>query len=140
LRLGPVNLSPASGTGGGCGVGVGGRRNAGGSMRRSQQDHSANVREHKETAQQHHRHRFSLPSTSTVTQQYTGRRMSLETLLQAAYFVEEEEKKRLASTSSSSLSSSVAQQSLVPPHSNHTYASTEQPRGEYHAPFLVDLL
>ncbi|XP_026829930.1 uncharacterized protein LOC113563070 [Ooceraea biroi] len=112
-------------------------------MRRSQQDHSASVREHREPAQQHHHHhhhRFPLPSTSAVTEQHTGRRMSLETLLQAAYYVEQEEKKRerLASTSSSS---SIDQQSFasVPPHSNHTYASTEPPRGEYHAPLLDDL-
>jgi len=62
--------------------------------------------------------------------------MSLETLLQAAYYVEQEEKKRerLASTSSSS---SCDQQSFAPAptHSNHTYASSE-PRGEYHAPLL----
>ncbi|XP_012214490.1 uncharacterized protein [Linepithema humile] len=130
-RFGPANSSPASRTGGGCGVGVGDRRNAGGSMRRAQHDHSASVREFKEPAQQqqqhHYHHRTTIPSTPAATEQHTGRRMSLETLLQAAYYVEQEEKKRLASTSSSS-STDLHSFASTPPHSNHTYASTE-PRG-----------
>lgn len=134
-RFGPANSSPASRTGGGCGVGVGDRRNADGSMRRTQHDHSASVREFKEPAQQqqqhHYHHRTTIPSTPAATEQHTGRRMSLETLLQAAYYVEQEEKKRLASTSSSS-STDLHSFASTPPHSNHTYASTE-PRGEYHA-------
>lgn len=113
-------------------------------MPRSQHDHSG-VREHRESAQQrqhqqHQHHRSSVPSTCAATEQHTPSGMSLETLLQAAYYVEQEEKKRerLASTSSSSSSE---QHSFVsaPPHSNHTYASTTRPRGEYHAPFPDDL-
>lgn len=63
--------------------------------------------------------------------------MSLETLLQAAYYVEQEEKKRerLASTSSSSSSCDQHSFAPAPTHSNHAYASGE-PRGEYHAPLL----
>lgn len=139
-RLAPVDSSPASGTDGGCGCGC---RDAGGSMRRSQNDHSASIRESKYLAEQQqqqqlcHPHQCAPSSPTPVgIEQQTGRRMSLETLLQAAYYVEQEEKKRerLASTSSSS---SCDQQSFAPAptHSNHTYASSE-PRGEYHAPLL----
>lgn len=154
---GPANSSPASGgTGGGCGIS--GRREAGGSMPRNQHDHhSANVCEQREPAQQqqqqyrhqhnnhYHNHRVPPhPSVSSVAprEQQIGQRMSLETLLQAAYYVEQEEKKRerLASTSSSSSSSDQHSFVSAPPHSNHTYASSE-PRGEYHARrFLGDLL
>lgn len=130
-------------------------------MRRNQHEHSTSVCEQLgESAQQQHRHhhhhhhhnnnnnhhhhhnnhRAHLPSTSVAREQHIGHRMSLETLLQAAYYVEQEEKKRerLASTSSSSSSEQHAFVS-APPHSNHTYASSE-PRGEYHAPILGNLL
>jgi len=139
------------GCGCGCGVGVGvgvgvgafGCRDAGGSMRRSQNDYTAGVDEYRDSVEQpqhrrHHHQRVLLPSTS-IGQQQTGRRMSLETLLQAAYYVEQEEKKRerLASTSSSSSSCDQHSFAPAPTHSNHTYASSE-PRGEYHA--LLELL
>lgn len=109
-------------------------------MRRSQNDHSAGVGEYTDLAEQHRRHhhqRVPLPSTPIGIEQQTGRRMSLETLLQAAYYVEQEEKKRerLASTSSSSSSCDQHSFAPAPTHSNHTYASSE-PRGEYHAPLL----
>lgn len=145
--LGPADSSPASRTDGGCGVGD--RRNAAGLMRRSQHhDYSASASEHKDSEQLHHnhnhhryhrhhhsRHLRQLPTTSDTTKQCIGPRMSLETLLQAAYYVEQEEKKRerLASTSTSA-----SDQHSFPsasPHSNHTYTSTE-PRGEYHALLL----
>lgn len=114
-------------------------------MPRSQHDHSS-VREHRESAQQRQyqqqqQHHRSVPSTRPTTEQHISSGMSLETLLQAAYYVEQEEKKRerLASTSSSSSSSEQHSFVSAPPHSNHTYASTTRPRGEYHAPFSDDL-
>lgn len=133
-RLAPADSSPASGTDGD-GDGVLGCRDAGDSMRRSQND-STSVRESKDSTerqQQHHRHL----STPVGIEQQIGRRMSLETLLQAAYYVEQEEKKRerLASTSSSSSSCDQHSFAPAPTHSNHAYASGE-PRGEYHAPLL----
>jgi len=144
-RPAPADSLPASGTNDGCDRGVCGCRDAGGSMRRSQNDHSPGVREYRDLAQQqqqqqhrrHHHQRVPLPSTPTGIEQQTGRRMSLETLLQAAYYVEQEEKKRerLASTSSSSSSCDQHSFAPAPTLSNHTYASSE-PRGEYHAPLL----
>ncbi|XP_071567092.1 uncharacterized protein [Temnothorax nylanderi] len=112
-------------------------------MRRSQNDHdhSAGVRESRDSTEQqqqqeqhhrrHHHQRAPHPSTPVGIEQQTGRRMSLETLLQAAYYVEQEEKKRerLASTSSSSSSCDQHSFAPAPTHSNHAYASGE-PREE----------
>lgn len=135
-------------------------------MRRNQHEHSTSICEQlREPAQQqqyrhhhhhhhhhnnnnnnnrhhnHNNHRTPLHSTSVAREQHIGHRMSLETLLQAAYYVEQEEKKRerLASTSSSSSSSDQHSFVSAPPHSNHTYVSSE-PRGEYHAPVFGNLL